>query len=343
MKEIAMSTLPVSRRQVMRGAALGAGAALVGGRRSARAQALHDVIYVTPFGNSVAYTPDYVAAGAGLFEKNGLKVKIVGGTGSAAAVQQVVAGQALVARAGGIDVVRAISQSGASMRAIGTIAHTSTWHVVSAAAAPVHAPAELAGKTVGIVSAGGGTENTLDIMLASAGVPHDAVKRQVVGNSPGAFDLVRLKRLDAFICDAGVVLNLRQRDAAMFVLVVDPFVAVPGQVYVASQKAIDTQADLLLGYLRAVRAAMQQIAADTSGQETLKLLGSFDLTELHDPATALGSIREEQKLWEANGPENLIKIIPGAWAKGWQQMVASGLATAGDPTRCYTTALSDKL
>jgi len=37
----------------------------------------------------------------------------------------------------------------------------------------------LAGKTIGIVSEGGATENLLDMMLAAAAVPADKVQRQV--------------------------------------------------------------------------------------------------------------------------------------------------------------------
>src|SRR5690606_30091543 len=115
------------------------------------------------------------------------------------AVQQIVAGQVQVARTGGIDVVRAIATSGAPIRAIATVSQSSTWHIISSEEKPVQRVEDLAGRTIGIVSAGGGSEDTVNIVLAGAGVPREDVKRQVVGNSPGAFDLVRLGRIDAFI------------------------------------------------------------------------------------------------------------------------------------------------
>src|SRR5690606_2449608 len=152
--------------------------------RPTLAQELKEISYITPYGHSVVYAPDYVASTSGLFEKNGLKVNILGGTGSATAVQQTVAGQVQVARTGGIDVVRAIAKSGAPIRAIGTVSQSSTWHSISSQGKPVNSVAELAGKTIGIVSAGGGSEDTVNIVLAGAGVPKEDVKRQVVGNSP---------------------------------------------------------------------------------------------------------------------------------------------------------------
>ncbi len=332
----------LSRRTLLTASGLAAAGLLARGQAAA-GQDLQDVVYLTPFGQLPGYAPDYVGVSNGIFEKNGIRVRIVGGNGSAAAIQQVVSGQALIARTGGIDVVRAVSGVGAPVRAVGTIAHTTTFKVISSADAPIRAPADLEGKTVGIVSAGGGTENYLDIMLARVGAKRASVKRQVVGNSPGSFEMVKLKRLDAFIADTGVALQLRARNEPVFVLDIDPFASIPGQVYVASEEGIARHADALLAYLRGVSTAMQAIAADTSGAMTLKAMQPFNLADLRDPVAAMNGVRAEQLLWEARGKESLVKIIPSAWQSGWQEMEAAGLATAGDPSRAYTTAFSDRL
>ncbi|MBS0537026.1 MAG: ABC transporter substrate-binding protein [Proteobacteria bacterium] len=326
----------LSRRHLL--AAAGALAAA-----PARAQALVDVTYLTPFGQLSGYAPDYWGVTYGLFEKNGIRVKIVGGNGSAAAIQQVVAGQALICRTGGIDVVRAVSGVGAPIRAVGTIAHTTTFKVISAADAPVKAPKDLDGKTVGIVSAGGGTENYLDIMLAGAGIKRENVKRQVVGNSPGAFDLVKLKRLDAFIADTGVVLNLKARSEPIFYFDIDPYASVPGQVYAASDEGIAKFGPQILAYMRGVRAAMQAIAADTSGEATVKAIEPFKPVDMKSPELGLAAVRAEEVLWNARGKEKLAKIIPANWQSGWKEMEAAGLAKPGDPSKAYTTQFSDQL
>lgn len=308
-----------------------------------RAQAPRDLTYVTPFGNLVAYAPDYVAATNGHFGRNGLRVRIQGGTGSAAAVQQVVSGQAMVARTGGIDVVRAIATANAPIRAIGTIAHASTFYIVSAASAPIRNAAEMAGKTIGIVSAGGGSENYVDIVCAAAGVPKEAVRRQVVGNSPGAFDMVQLRRLDGFICDAGVVVQLRARNAPIHAFNVNAFAAIPGQVYIASERSIAEAPDVLAGFLRGVLAAVKEIKADASGDATIAAMRPFELQELRAPETAKGVLRAEEELWHAEGEANLLRNLPDRWRQGWQQMTTAGLAPAGDPARAYTTAFAARL
>ncbi len=327
-------SLPARRAILQGAAALAAGAAL-SSRRTVAAD-LPDVTFITPYGASVAYAPDYVAQTAGLFRQNGIEVRIVGGTGSSSAVQQVIAGRALIGRTGGIDVIRAVA-AGAPVRAIGTIAHTSVFVLVSAASAPVQHPQDLTGKTVGIVSAGGSTENYLDIMLARASMKPDAVKRQVVGNSPGAFDLVKLQRIDAFICDDSVVVNLRARQAPIAVMEIAPYASVPGQVYVASDRGIAERHDALLAYLRAVRGAVGQIEADATGDATLKLLQPLNLPDMRDPALGWATIKAAEGQWDARGADRRIAIVPQDWASGWQEMTQAGLVPQGDPARAYTT------
>ena len=337
-----MSLLHPDRRQVVRGLAAAIGAGALGGRAAAAAEPT-PMAFITPYGASVAYAPDYVAKAAGLFRDNGVEVTIIGGTGSTSVIQQVVAGRVLVGRTGGIDVIKAIASASVPIRAIGTIAHGSVFVLVSAAAAPIGNPRELAGKTVGIVSAGGGTEDYLNIMLAGAGVPKDAVARQVVGNSPGAFDLVKLRRIDAFICDDSVVVNLRARQAPIAVMPIAPYATVPGQVYVASEQGIARQHEALLGYLRAVRAAVGQICADDTGAATLDLLKPFDLPDMRQPQLGWEIIRAAEEQWNARGADKRIAIIPQDWASGWEGMAKAGLVPPGDPTRAYTTAFTDAL
>lgn len=82
---------------------------------------------------------------------------------------------------------------------MGEIYQRDIFSVISANDSPVTKPEEMAGKTIGIVSAGGATENILDMMLAARSVPKDAVTRQVVGNAPAAFELVKQGRIAGFI------------------------------------------------------------------------------------------------------------------------------------------------
>ena len=88
------------------------------------------------------------------------------------------------------------------MIAIAEIFQRDLFFVISHADKPLRNTADLAGKTVGIVSEGGATENLLDMRLAASGVPSDKVQRQSVGNAPGAFEFVKQGRISGFIATA---------------------------------------------------------------------------------------------------------------------------------------------
>jgi NitT/TauT family transport system substrate-binding protein len=335
-----MPTMEWTRRCLL-GTAAGAVASFAPG--AAKAAGTKAMSYITPFGKIIAYAPDFVASANGYFEKAGVNVDIIGGNGSAQAIQLVAAGKALVGRTGGIDIVKAMATGNVSVRAIATISHASPFFVVSSPDKPIKTPKEMGGKKIGIVSRGGGTDNYLDIMLSSAGVSKDAVERQVAGNSPGAFDLIDLGRLDAFIADETVVIMLRKAGKNPLAWPVDDYASIPGQVYVASDEGIKMHREELIGFLRGVRDAVNFITAPGNMTVVLEKLKQFNLDELRTPDIAQASIEAQAKLWLAAGPQNLLRNLPDKWARGWHEMAAAGLVKDGDPSLVYTNDLVDAL
>jgi NitT/TauT family transport system substrate-binding protein len=297
------------------------------------------VTYITPFGKIVAYAPDFVGVSGGYFKKAGVDVDIIGGNGSSQAIQLVAAGKALVGRTGAIDVVKAISTSDVPVRAIATITHISPFFVISSAAKPIDNPKQMAGKTIGVVSRGGGTDNYLDIMLTVSGVSKDAVTRQVSGNSPGAFDLIELGRLDAFIADESVVIMLRRAGKQIKAWRVDDYASIPGQVYIASDEGIKTQRDALIGFLKGVLAAIDFIVAPGNMDKVMEELKDFNLEELRAPEIAKEQIDAQAKLWLAAGKENILHNMPEKWEKCWKEMAAAGLVKERDAKTAYTNDL----
>lgn len=308
------------------------------------AQSLKEVNYITPWGNSSVYAPDYVAITNGFFEDHGLKVNLIAGNGSSAAVQQLVAGQVQIARTGGLDLMAALSTGNAPIKAFGTIAHTSTWWIISGADDPIKTPEDFRGKTIGIVSAGGGSEKVIRVLLATAGISPDEVTFQVVGNSPGSMDLVNLGRIDGFIGDMSVYAPLNDQGAPMYAMSLDPFMDIPGQVYFTTNEMLESDPDTCLAYMRAIREAVLFVEADETGDKTIEAMMPFAFPELDTPEAAKLTLQAEKALWVARGEEGIGKIYPEAFEKGWAQMVAADLAAEGmAPSVAYTTAISDQL
>ena len=92
----------------------------------------------------------------GYFAKHGLDVEIRGGRGSAMAVQQIAAGNVLISRTGGTDMIKAVAKD-PNIVAFGEVFQRDIFFVISAADKPLTEPQQFVGKTIGVVSIGGAT------------------------------------------------------------------------------------------------------------------------------------------------------------------------------------------
>ena len=150
-----------------------------------RAQAARAMTFVTPFSYILAFVDVLNAQGGGYFEREGLNVTIEQGRGSSMAVQQIVGGGALLSRTGVGDHIRASSRPGGDdLVAVGTISQGSPFYVVSPVNKAIRTPEEMAGKTIGVLSVGGGTEIGLGGRLLARGVERARVARLVAPDSP---------------------------------------------------------------------------------------------------------------------------------------------------------------
>ncbi|HEY8610430.1 MAG TPA: ABC transporter substrate-binding protein [Roseomonas sp.] len=252
--------------------------------RRAGAQGLRQVRYLTPFGYILGFADTLYAQAGGFFAKEGLDVKIDGGRGSAMSVQQVVAGNVLLSRTGGTDLIKAYVKD-PSIVAIGEIYQRDGFFVISQESKPIRTPADMAGKTMGIVSTGGATENLLDMMLVARDVPKDSVRREQVGNAPSAFELVKRGRADAFIATSDTVFQLRSDKQAVHAWSTDDVAPCPGQVYITSKATLERETETLAKFLRGVQAALESMAAqkDNLAPVVNTIAGAYDIAEGRRP------------------------------------------------------------
>jgi len=330
----------IGRRRLLRGAASLAGLAWSGGVRAHPPRAL---TFVTPLGYQVAFAPDLVGKADGYFEREGLDVTLEGGLGGGQNLQQVLSGHALLSRAGGAAIMKAIADDGAPLVAIATIDQGSPFFVISKRTAPVRSPHEMLGKTIGVIAKGGGTENLLDAMLTAAGIAPDAVRREAVGDSPGAFGLVEAGRLDAFIGALGTLIALRTAGAPIDSFSTDLFAPLPGDAYVTSRAAIARESDTIVRYLRGVRHAIDAILSDEAMDRTLGQLDSFDIAMLKDGPAAKATLKATKALWLAAGKKALLHNVPKRWQRGRDLLARIGAVRPGPASEFYTNELIDKV
>lgn len=267
-----------------------AGAAALAAFGGARAQTMEKIRYLTPFGYLMGFADVMYTSSAGYFAKNGLDVDIQGGRGSAMSVQQIVAGNVLISRTGGTDLIKAAVKD-PSIVAFGEIYQRDIFHVISSQAKPIRTPADMRGKTIGVVSVGGATENLLDMMLAKAGVPKADVKRESVGNAPAAFEFIAQGRIDAYIATTDTVAQLKVDGKPIVAWSTDTVAPCPGQVYITSRKSIAERPETLARFLRAVHEGIGVMA------------------NAKDLSPVLASMTSKYEVFEASRPDKGLLVL----------------------------------
>ncbi len=245
---------PTRRHILIAGAAAAAGLkapAVLG-------QARDPLTIMTPFG----FIPDFIemmnAVSGGHLARHGFDARLQGANGTAQAIQQLVAGQVSFIRSASIDMIRAASQ-GAPLVAIATSHQGSTFHMISLKEKPISRAEDLKGKTIGIVSVAGTTDIFLNLILSKGGLKPDDVKREVVGNSPGALQFVRQGRVDGFIASIVVPVILTRQKEPIEVWSTDRYAPMPSQCYVTTRDMVEKKPETVVRFLRGIRDSMNEM------------------------------------------------------------------------------------
>jgi ABC-type nitrate/sulfonate/bicarbonate transport system substrate-binding protein len=336
-----------TRREAL--STLGGGAAILAGGltltvtgRGAYA-AEKKINFITPFGYLIGFAPTLYAVSGGFFKKEGLDVTIQGGKGSAMAVQQVLAKQAMFSRTGGVDLIRAAHGKNAPITAVATVTQASPMFVISDKSAPINGPQDMKGKTIGITSKGGLAENLLNMILEDNGIAAKTINREAVGNSPGAFGLIGQKKISAYIASMGTVVKLRSAGQPIVAWNTDKFAPVPGQVYAVHNDVIKNDPATVMAFLRAVNNSMNALFAADDLMPVLQSMRMFKVRDLKDLKVAELALRAEMELYAAEGKENILRNVPSRWQGAMDRMAKVGLVKAGDASKYYTNEFIDKV
>lgn len=329
-------------------AALLLGGALLagcGGSDEKTADGLDEVTFlnVLPF-ESLSFSPEMIADTKGMFAAHGLHVTFQATQGSAPGIQTVLAGSALITRIGDIETMVAAGNRNAPLVAVGEVIHEGTIRMISTTAKPIQRAADFRGKLVGTPSEGGTSSITLDLVAGSAGIAPDQVRRQVVGLSPGVFDLLTAGRVDSYIVslDTAVLLDQTRPEAVVY----DPNTDISSgaQMYAtsAAQAKDPAKADQLRRYMAAIQEAITFLTADKANgyAETMKLIASkFEVPALKNPAAATASL--DAYVESFNAGDSPVGISPQSWAARYGEVSGIGQVPKGlDPARWIDTSMA---
>jgi NitT/TauT family transport system substrate-binding protein len=290
---------------------------------------------------SLTFSPELLGVAGGYFADQGIDVAFQSTHGSPQAIQLVIAGSAPLTRIGQIETVRHIANSGAPIMNIGTVLKESTIRFVSSAKAPLHTPADFAGKTVGVPSEGGSSATTLDLLLASANIDRASVQTQVVGLGPGVFNLVEQGRIAGFAVSIDTAKILEKQMSGVVVLRPGQFIQSGAQLYMASKDGLAEHRELLRKYLAAVDAAIEFMIGDDGFDKTLQIMRKkYSFKALQDAAIAKASLSDYVEGWTSAGKDNILRTVPDKWQRGYEELVRAGQAKAGkDPSQWFTNEL----
>lgn len=315
-----ISSSELNRRRLLKGgsslALSMAGAPLWAGR----AVAAERIVYLTPFGYLMGFVDTMYAQTGGFFANHGLDVDIQGGRGSAMAVQQVSAGNVLISRTGGTDMIKAVAKD-PNIVAFAEIYQRDIFYVISSERKPITEPKQFAGKTIGIVSKGGATENILNMMLAKEGIPADSVNRETTGEGPAPFEFIAQGRIDAYIATSATVQQL-QADKKPFVSwSVDKVAPSPGQVYITSKKALAERPEPLTNFLLGIYDALGALTAATDLKPILKSMNEkYEIIERNKPDGGEGVLAMTIDAYRPSYRDKLASD-PAGWTSAYDLMV----------------------
>jgi NitT/TauT family transport system substrate-binding protein len=281
---------------------------------------------------TLSLTPELLAVAGGHFAKHGLEVTLQPVKGSPQAMQTLLAGISPITRLGQIDVMTAVADTAQPLVSIGTLTRGSSLRFVySKKKHPLEKPEDFVGQTMGVPSEGGTSDKVVSLVLAGSGIDPKQTKRQVVGLTPGTFDLVQQGRIAGYVVsiDTANILAAQNPDAGIF----DPaqYVKSDSQVYVTTKDATKKDTGILKAFMAGIHDALAAIVADESLDETIKQLrGKYSFATLDDDKIAKASLTMMRKLWTGGDPSKpLLVTDESAWTAGYKELTDAGAAKSG--------------
>lgn len=234
-----------------------------------------------------------VAETRGIFEEEGIRVSLQPGTGTADAVTQLAAGRAFVGIADPLTIAPFRADQGVGLKSIAEIAPEVFWEVASLPETPLRNPADWQGKTIGIASPGGATEQYLDASARALGLDPANVTKVITGLDAGAYAFLERGEVDGFIAFYSSKAAIQNQGIELEYANLGTFVPVPSSSFMTDERQLqdDASREALRRWLRATRRAFRIAWDDANLDETL------DSLALYSPAAVAN--RELAKVtWE---------------------------------------------
>jgi NitT/TauT family transport system substrate-binding protein len=308
----------------------------------ALAQNSTKLLFMEPFDLALEYLHEMNAVVGGHFKAQGLDVEINNARGTAVAIQQVAAGQAAVSRVGALDLMKAAAAQDMPLISVATSLQEAIFSLISLKSAPLVNPGDMRGKTIGVASMGGGQENTLNLILASGGVPIADVPRQAIGSSAGNIEVLKQGRVNGYFATVENSILLRRDNQPVEIVSASKFAPMPGGAIIMSRDYVNKNGETVTKFLRAMRASALELLQADPNMILDRVEKQFDLAANKDRTFRIEALKAYNTMALAQGRENLLRNVPEVWSKGAELVNKAGIAKVPDVATLYTNSFIDE-
>ncbi|GGM45943.1 ABC transporter substrate-binding protein [Dactylosporangium sucinum] len=279
--------------------------------------------YQTALGYNVGNAPEMVAREAGFFSKLGLDVNVISSTGTPQALQGVLAKTTHYSRVQSISIVTAVANENAPYVAFGTPVQRSAFEMQSLADKPIKSVAELAGKNLGVISAGGTTDVLITLMARKEGIDPASIKRKVVGLGVAAAEFAKRGEIVAWVGSAAERKALEAAGTPVSSFAFDDVVAVPADTYFTTKEEFSANREVVVKVLAAFYAGLEFVLDTANDKKTIEYIRNYN-REIK-PEEAQRQLDLVRPLYTATGKDKLMTVDKARWAELQESLLAEGV------------------
>lgn len=296
----------------------------------------------TPFGLIPSFIEFYVAKEQGFWKKHGLDISIQGGTGTASAVQSVLGGSTAYSRASGIDSINGIANSAAPVITVGMAFQRSEFSVVSLASKPINTAKDMAGKTIGVVSPSGATQELLDLILTLEGIDAKSVSQPTVGVGAAPYQLAKSGKIDGWIALDTDIKTIELSGAKLVTFSTDKYAPMPADNYLVANSLVSSEPDAISRFLAGIVDAMDFAAKPANLDKVISSAQAISPEMTRAELTVQVPIMADD--WTAGGTKKPVKLYPDEWTAAQKLMIKAGtVKKAVGIDKLINTSFIDKI
>lgn len=279
--------------------------------------------YQTALGYNVGNCPEMIAKEAGYFADLGIDGTVISSTGTPQAMSGLLAASTQYSRFQSISAMITVANEGAPFVAFGTPVQRSAFEMQSMAEKAVTDIRQLEGKAVGIVSAGGTTDQLIDLMAADAGIDPKSIERKVTGLGTAAYEFAAKGDVAAWVGSAAEREALDGAGKKVEAWNFDDVMPVPGDSYITTVEEFDKHRDVVVKMLAAFYKGLEFACDESNDKQTIEWIRKYNREVT--PELAQQQLDLVRPLYLAAGQENLMVMKTENWEKMQDNLLAAKL------------------